>query len=49
LEDLTGLVERGQMKPLIGEVLPLEQVQQAHERLDSGHGRGKAVLEIAKL
>jgi NADPH2:quinone reductase len=49
LEEITRLVERGQMKPLIGEVLPLEQVQQAHERLDSGHGRGKAVLEIAKL
>jgi NADPH2:quinone reductase len=49
LEEMTRLVERGQMKPLIGEVLPLEQVQQAHERLDSGHGRGKTVLEIAKL
>jgi NADPH2:quinone reductase len=49
LEDMTRLVERGQMKPLIGQVLPLEQVQQAHERLDSCHGRGKIVLEVAKL
>jgi NADPH2:quinone reductase len=29
-------------------VLPLEEVKKAHERLDSRHGRGKIVLQVAK-
>ena len=37
--DISGVVE---------EVLPLEEVGKAHERLDSGHGRGKVVLRITK-
>lgn len=27
-------------------VLPLEDVAKAHQRLDSGHGRGKIVLRV---
>jgi NADPH2:quinone reductase len=45
---MTRLIERGQMRPLVEEVLPLEEVGKAHERLDSGHGRGKVVLRITK-
>jgi NADPH2:quinone reductase len=41
LDEMTRLIERGQMRPVIDEVLPLNQVARAHERLDSGHGRGK--------
>jgi NADPH:quinone reductase len=48
LDEMTRLIERGQMRPLVEEVLPLEEVGKAHERLDSGHGRGKVVLRIAK-
>src|SRR5215217_9060441 len=48
LDEMTRLIERGQMRPLVEEVLPLEEVGTAHERLDSGHGRGKVVLRIAK-
>ena len=48
LDALTLLIERGQVKPLVDEVLPLEQVGKAHERLDSGHGRGKIVLRVAQ-
>jgi NADPH2:quinone reductase len=48
LEEMTRLIERGQMRPLIDQVLPLEQVRKAHERLDSGHGRGKIVLRVAE-
>jgi NADPH2:quinone reductase len=48
LEEMTHLIERGQLRPLIEEVLPLEQVRKAHERLDSGHGRGKIVLRVAE-
>ena len=48
LDELTLLIERGQVKPFVDEVLPLEQVGKAHERLDSGHGRGKIVLRVAE-
>ena len=46
LEEMSTLIERGQVRPLIAEVLPLEEVSKAHERLDSGHGRGKVVLRV---
>ena len=48
LDEMTRLVERGQMHPLVDEVLPLDQVAKAHERLESGHGRGKVVLRVAQ-
>lgn len=47
LEEMTPLLERRQVRPLIDQVLPLDQVRRAHERLDSGHGRGKVVLQVA--
>jgi NADPH2:quinone reductase len=48
LEEMSGLIEHGQLRPLVAEVLPLEEVGKAHERLDSGHGRGKIVLRVAE-
>ena len=48
LEELSTLIERGQVRPLVAEVLPLEEVGKAHERLDSGHGRGKVVLRVVE-
>ena len=48
LEEMTLLIERGQVKPLVEEVLPLNEVGRAHERLESGHGRGKIVLRVAE-
>jgi len=48
LDEMTRLIERGQMRPGIDEVLPLNQVARARERLDSGHGRGKVVLRVAE-
>jgi NADPH2:quinone reductase len=48
LEEMRPLFERGQARPIIDQVLPLEEVRSAHERLDSGHGRGKIVLEIGE-
>jgi len=47
LEEMALLFERKIVKPVI-EILPLEKVSQAHERIDSGHGRGKIVLKIAE-
>jgi NADPH2:quinone reductase len=48
LEEISTLIERGQVRTLVAEVLPLEEVSKAHERLDSGHGRGKVVLRVAE-
>jgi NADPH2:quinone reductase len=48
LDEMSLLLERGQMKPLVDEVLDLGQVGEAHERLDSGHGRGKVVLRASE-
>ncbi len=47
LDEMRPLFERGQARPLIDAVLPLEEVRKAHERLDSHHGRGKLVLQVA--
>ncbi len=46
LEELSALIEQGKMRPLIDQVLPLQEVRKAHERLDTGHGRGKVVLRV---
>jgi NADPH2:quinone reductase len=48
LEEMGALIERGQVRPLVAEVLTLEEVGKAHERLDSGHGRGKVVLGVGE-
>lgn len=47
LEEMTRLIERGQLRPLVDEVLDLSEVGKAHERLETGHGRGKVVLQTA--
>ena len=46
LREMTPLFERGQAKVVIDAVLSLEEVGKAHERLDSGHGRGKVILQV---
>jgi NADPH:quinone reductase len=47
LDEMTRLIERGQVQPLVDVMLPLNQVAKGHERLESGHGRGKVVLRVA--
>jgi NADPH2:quinone reductase len=48
LDAMTRLIEQKALRPLVETVLPLEQVAKAHERLDSGHGRGKIVLTVGE-
>ncbi|HEU6441514.1 MAG TPA: zinc-binding dehydrogenase, partial [Microvirga sp.] len=48
LREMTPLFERGQARVVVDSVLPLEEVAQAHERLDSGHGRGKVILQVGQ-
>jgi NADPH2:quinone reductase len=47
LQEMAKLIEQRQLRPLVDRVLPLEEVRQAHERLESGHGAGKIVLRVA--
>jgi len=47
LEMLSVLVERGQLRPVVDSILPLEQVAEGHRRLQAGGVRGKIVLHVA--
>jgi len=49
LDALTNLVERGLIKPVIGAVLPLARMGEAHELLEGGGSRGlrgKVVIDV---
>lgn len=49
LEALKKLIERGQIKPVVGMTFPLNQVAQAHEKLEEGgvSVHGKIVVQVA--
>jgi len=44
LSALGALAEAGDVRPVLDEVLPLEQAARAHQRVDTGSGQGKIVL-----
>ena len=49
-DELTNLVERGLVRPVIGAVLPLERLAEAHEVLETGSRRGlrgKVVVDVS--
>ena len=48
LREMAPLFERGQARVIVDAVLPLEEVGKAHERLDTGHGRGKIILQVGE-
>ena len=48
LNALRQLVERGQLKPVIDSILPLEKVADAHRRLEAGGVNGKLVLKVVE-
>lgn len=43
---LDTLISTGVLRPIIDQVLPLQEAAQAHRRLESGHGQGKIVLVV---
>ena len=45
LVELASLVDKGLLTPVIEQVFPLAQVQQAHRLGEEGHVRGKLVLD----
>ncbi|MFJ9521975.1 NADP-dependent oxidoreductase [Kitasatospora sp. NPDC101801] len=46
LEDITALIDAGALRPVIGDVLPLERADKAHELIETGQARGKVVLQV---
>ncbi|MGW4984310.1 NADP-dependent oxidoreductase [Streptomyces mirabilis] len=46
LDAITSLVNAGALRPVLAEVLPLEQAAKAHELIESGHVHGKIVLTV---
>jgi NADPH:quinone reductase-like Zn-dependent oxidoreductase len=46
LTEASKMVEDGQLKPHISVVLPLQDVQKAHEMIEGRHTRGKIVLQV---
>jgi NADPH2:quinone reductase len=49
LELLVSLIESGVLKPVIDHVYPMEQIAQAHRRVEERHKRGSVVVTIAAL
>jgi putative PIG3 family NAD(P)H quinone oxidoreductase len=45
--EVVPLLKRGTLRPTIDSRFPLEQVRQAHQRLESNESFGKVVLELA--
>ena len=48
LEEINRLIKRGQMRPVVDQVLDLRKAGRAHARLACGHGGGKVVLRVAE-
>jgi NADPH:quinone reductase-like Zn-dependent oxidoreductase len=46
LEALAKLADEGKLRPALDSVFPLAEIRKAHERLESGHPRGKIVVRI---
>jgi NADPH:quinone reductase-like Zn-dependent oxidoreductase len=46
LEKLSEMFDSGKLRVEIEDVMPLEEVAKAHERVEAGHTRGKIVLEV---
>jgi len=46
LSFVAGLIDRGQLRPVIDSVLPLDEIVAAHRHLASKHARGKIILQV---
>ncbi len=46
LETIAGLVDAGALRAVIDRVYPLAQVAAAHRHVESGHTKGKVVVEV---
>ncbi len=48
LNELTALIERGELRPIVGAEFALEDAQPAHELSESGRAKGKIALYVGK-
>jgi NADPH:quinone reductase-like Zn-dependent oxidoreductase len=46
LAELGRLIDAGQLRPVVGEILPLSETRRAHELSEGRHARGKLVLRV---
>ena len=46
LKQISELIGSKQIKPVVGAVFPLAEARQAHELSQTGHGRGRIILQI---
>jgi NADPH:quinone reductase-like Zn-dependent oxidoreductase len=46
LTEAARMVAAGQLKPHVSAVLPLQEIQKAHEMIEGRHTRGKIVLQV---
>jgi NADPH:quinone reductase-like Zn-dependent oxidoreductase len=47
LTQVARLVDTGQLKPIVSEVLPLSEIAKAHEMIEGKHMHGKIVLQVS--
>jgi NADPH:quinone reductase-like Zn-dependent oxidoreductase len=47
LQRIAQLIDEGHARPIISRIFPLHEAPQAHELVQTGHGRGRVVLRIA--
>ena len=46
LQVVGKMIERGEIKPVIEAVYPLDEIIAAHQHVEKGHTRGKVVVTI---
>jgi NADPH:quinone reductase-like Zn-dependent oxidoreductase len=46
LAEIGKLIDAGKIKPIVSEVLPLTEAARAHQKIETGHTRGKIVLKV---
>jgi len=48
LNELTALIDGGEIKPVISAVFSLDDIKEAHKYSETGHVNGKIVIEVVK-